>query len=198
MNRTKIFGVALILLLGISATKIAVKGNLLADAAVERSSHIVSYAPGYVSLDYPNGDVPEGTGVCTDVVIRTYRNGLGIDLQKLIHEDMKNNFDAYPSNRLWGLTSPDKNIDHRRTQNQECFFKRKGAKLLITDEAKDYHPGDIVYWGEIASGHVGVVTNKYTSDSIPMVVHNIGYGPQLEDFLFEYTITGHYRWYGGE
>ena len=168
-------------------------GAKLSDAAIERTNHQVRYSSGYIKLEYPNGDVPEGTGVCTDVVVRSYRNGLGVDLQKLIHEDMKANFDKYPSKRIWGATRPDNNIDHRRTQNQECFFKRMGGKLPITHDPEDYKPGDLVYWGDIATGHVGIVVDRYVDDR-PMVVHNIGGGPQCEDFLFDSRITGHYRW----
>ena len=168
-------------------------GVKLSDAAIERTAHHVRYSSGYIKLKYPNGDVPEGTGVCTDLVVRSYRNGLGIDLQKLIHEDMKANFDQYPSKQLWDASGPDKNIDHRRTQNQECFFKRMGGKLSITNNPEDYKPGDLVYWGDIATGHVGIVVDKFV-DGRPMVVHNIGGGPQCEDFLFGSRITGHYRW----
>ena len=107
---------------------------------------------------------------------------------------MKANFDQYPSKQLWGASGPDKNIDHRRTQNQECFFKRMGGKLSITNNPEDYKPGDLVYWGDIATGHVGIVVDKFV-DGRPMVVHNIGGGPQCEDFLFESRITGHYRWF---
>ena len=137
------------------------------------------------------GDIGEYYGVCTDVVIRSYRIGLNVDLQKLIHEDMVANFDKYPTN--WGLTKPDSNIDHRRTQNQECFFKRQGASVPITNNRDDYLPGDLVYYGDIASGHVGIVVNKFINGR-PMVVHNIGAGPKCEDFLFKSRITGHYRW----
>ena len=169
-------------------------GLKLSDAAIERTAHHIRYKSGYIKLEYPNGDVPEGTGVCTDLIVRSYRNGLGIDLQKLIHEDMKANFEQYPSKRLWGASGPDKNIDHRRTQNQECFLKRMGGELSITNNPGDYKPGDLVYWGDIATGHVGIVVDKFV-DGRPMVVHNIGGGPQCEDFLFESRITGHYRWF---
>ena len=100
-------------------------------------------------------------------------------------------YDKYPTN--WGLTKPDSNIDHRRTQNQECFFKRQGASVPITNNRDDYLPGDLVYYGDIASGHVGIVVNKFINGR-PMVVHNIGAGPKCEDFLFKSRITGHYRW----
>ena len=163
----------------------------LAKAALERTEHKVQYNGQYERMDYPNGDLVDWHGVCTDVIIRSYRNAYDIDLQKLIHEDMVANFESYPKN--WGLTKPDSNIDHRRTQNQECFFKREGVSVPITSNAQDYKPGDLVYYGDIASGHVGIVVDKYV-DGRPMIVHNIGAGPRCEDFLFKSRITGHYRW----
>tara|TARA_R110000803_G_scaffold71102_4_gene134168 strand:+ start:11976 stop:12551 length:576 start_codon:yes stop_codon:yes gene_type:complete len=166
-------------------------GGRLSDAAIYRSMQYVTYNGTYQSIKYPMGDIGEYYGVCTDVVIRSYRIGLNVDLQKLIHEDMVANFDKYPTN--WGLTKPDSNIDHRRTQNQECFFKRQGASVPITNNRDDYLPGDLVYYGDIASGHVGIVVNKFINGR-PMVVHNIGAGPKCEDFLFKSRITGHYRW----
>ena len=171
------------------------KGVLLSDAAIERTNHSVSYDGTYRQLSYPNGDLPDNVGVCTDVIIRSYRKALNIDFQKLIHEDMKKNFSKYPSKRIWGLTGPDKNIDHRRTQNMECFLKRIGAKQKISDDPVFYKPGDLIFWGDIASGHVGLVVNKKSTDGKRnLVVHNIGGGPQLEDFLFGSRITGHYRY----
>lgn len=165
-------------------------GSKLSMAALERTTHRVSYNGKYIRLTYPNGDVPDNLGVCTDVVIRSYRNAFNIDFQQLIYEDKKANVDIYP--RLWEHHIPDYNIDHRRTQNMECFLTRKGAKLPITNKASDYKPGDLVFW-DIAAGHVGIVVDKYVNGR-PMVVHNIGGGPRCEDFLFSATITGHYRW----
>lgn len=166
----------------------------LAIAAKERLAHEVRYDGRYISIPYPNGDVPENIGVCTDVVIRSYRT-TGIDLQKLVHEDMKRDFDAYPSKRIWGLSRPDANIDHRRVPNLQAFFKRHGESLDITQRAENYLPGDIVSWmlpGNLP--HIGIVVDEYDSASgRPLVVHNIGSGPQLEDMLFAYKITGHYR-----
>ena len=56
---------------------------------------MVRYLPDYVPIDYPNGDVPASTGVCTDEIIRVDR-GVGVDLQKEIHEDMVRHFAEYP------------------------------------------------------------------------------------------------------
>ena len=169
-------------------------GLELSKAAIERTTHFVIYDGGWKKLDYPGGDVPDSIGVCTDLVIRSYRDAFDVDLQKDIHEDMKSNFNKYPSKRIWGNTVPDRNIDHRRTQNLECFLKRKSADLPITDDPNDYKPGDLVFWADIASGHVGIVVNQYTNEGVPKVVHNIGAGPICEDFLFSHKIIGHYRW----
>ncbi|MDQ3687257.1 MAG: DUF1287 domain-containing protein, partial [Acidobacteriota bacterium] len=146
--------------------------------------------------DYPGGDVPAEAGVCTDEVIRSYRK-VGVDLQKEVHEDMKSNFSLYP--RQWGLTKPDTNIDHRRVPNLMAFFGRKGEALPITDSAKDYAPGEIVTW-DLGGGmtHIGIVVNVAASadSNRDLIVHNIGAGPKMEDVLFAWKITGHYRYTG--
>jgi len=164
-------------------------------AALERTQHVVRYDPAYVRLPYPGGDVPADTGVCTDEVIRAYR-AVGIDLQKEVHEDMATNFIAYP--RKWGRREPDPNIDHRRVPNLMVFFSRKGESLSITDRAEDYAPGDLVTW-DLGGGltHIGmVVERKMLFTRRYMIVHNIGAGPKMEDVLFDWKITGHYRYFG--
>jgi len=166
----------------------------LVEAALERTKSSVRYDGSYHAIDYPNGDVPANIGVCTDVVIRSYR-GLNIDLQKLVHEDMKDNFSKYPSKRIWGLKTTDKNIDHRRVPNLRTFFTRHGEKLSVTNKASDYLPGDIVSWmlpGNLP--HIGIVSDQKNSNNVPLIVHNIGFGPKLDDMLFAYKITGHYRY----
>ncbi len=165
----------------------------LVAAALERTEHFVIYNGSYRKIAYPMGDVPEHFGVCTDVVIRSYR-ALGIDLQQLVHEDMRTHFDLYPKN--WGMQKPDSNIDHRRVPNLQRFFSRHGRKLPISQHAEDYKPGDLVTW--VVGGsrpHIGIVTDKHKPGSKrPMIVHNIGWGPKLDDMLFDYPITGHYRY----
>lgn len=165
----------------------------LSDSALELTKQLVIYDPSYFSISYPNGDIPSGKGVCTDVVIRAYRK-LGLDLQKEVHEDMKTNFNAYP--KIWGLKSTDKNIDHRRVPNLMAFFKRKEADVFITDNPKDYLPGDVVCWnlgGAIT--HIGIVVDKKSKDgNRNLIVHNIGAGQVLEDCLFNFKIIGHYRY----
>jgi len=167
----------------------------LVAAALERTEHRVTYNGAYYRIDYPNGDVPAEIGVCTDVIIRSYR-AIGADLQQLVHEDMAADFDAYPSRRIWGLASTDRNIDHRRVPNLQTFFTRHGEPLPVSDNPSDYAPGDLVTWmlpGNLP--HIGIVTDTLSpSTGNPEVVHNIGAGPQREDTLFAYTITGHYRY----
>lgn len=167
----------------------------LSVAAVELTKQQVRYDPAYVKIAYPMGDVPAHTGVCTDVVIRAYRK-LNIDLQQLVHEDMKLNFAKYPQN--WSLKKPDTNIDHRRVPNLMKFFERKGTKLSITDVAADYKPGDIVCWN-LGGGitHIGIVSHKKSTDGKRyLLVHNIGAGQVLEDCLFSWKIIGHFRYAG--
>jgi uncharacterized protein len=168
----------------------------LVEAAVERTSHAVRYDPTYFQLAYPGGDVPSEVGVCTDEVIRSYRV-VGVDLQKEVHEDMAANFSAYP--RKWGLKKTDANIDHRRVPNLMAFFERAGAALPVTQEARDYKPGDVVTW-DLSGGltHIGIVVNVPSeADAERMqIVHNIGAGPKMEDVLFGWKITGHYRYEG--
>ena len=167
----------------------------LSDSTIILTKQDIIYDPSYFSIDYPGGDVPEGKGVCTDVIIRAYRK-LGIDLQKEVHEDMKTNFSKYP--KIWGLSQPDKNIDHRRVPNLMVFFKRYGEAKPITDNPDDYLAGDIVCW-DLGGGitHIGLVVNKKSSDGKRnLIVHNIGGGQVLADCLFDFKIIGHYC-YGG-
>jgi hypothetical protein len=168
----------------------------LVAAAIERTHHTVRYDSSYVGIPYPGGDVPQETGACTDEIIRMYR-ALGIDLQKEVHEDMARNFSAYPQKKRWGARRPDPNIDHRRVPNLMVFFERKGETLAITDRGEDYSPGDLVTW-ELRSGvpHIGIVVDRNAPAGHYMIVHNIGEGPKMEDVLFAFKITGHYRYYG--
>ncbi|WP_442871224.1 DUF1287 domain-containing protein [Agarivorans sp. 3_MG-2023] len=170
----------------------------LVEAALARTEHTVIYDGSYVALDYPNGDVPKHLGVCTDVVIRSYR-AIGADLQVLVHEDMRDHFSLYPSQRIWGLSGTDRNIDHRRVPNLQVFFARHGESFARSQQASDYQAGDIVTWmlpGNLP--HIGIVSDQLSAAGVPKIVHNIGLGPQLEDMLFSYQITGHYRYQPSE
>ncbi|KAF7766496.1 hypothetical protein PUND_a2337 [Pseudoalteromonas undina] len=171
----------------------------IVNALIHRTTQPVTYDGAYHKLEYPGGDVPANIGVCTDVLIRSYRQ-LGIDLQKLVHEDMQDNFRVYPSKRIWGLTKPDKNIDHRRVPNLQVYFERHAKVLTKSLNAEDYKAGDIVTWmlpGNLP--HIGMVVNEIAQGSgNQLIVHNIGRGPEMSDMLFAYTITGHYRFVPAE
>lgn len=164
----------------------------LVGAARKQIGVTVTYDPAYTALAYPNGDVPPDRGVCTDVLIRALREARGLDLQKAVHEDMKAHFSAYP--KTWGLSKPDKNIDHRRVPNLQTYFKRIGASLEVTTKPGDYRAGDIVT--SMLPGnlpHIMIVSDRKTEAGVPLVVHNIGRGAQEEDRLFAFPLTGHYR-----
>ena len=151
-----------------------------------------SYDPSYVGLSYPGGDVSLEKGVCTDVIIRSLRSAVGLDLQKLVHEDMKVEFSAYPN--IWGLKKPDPNIDHRRVPNLKTYFKRRGFSLPVTRRSEDYLAGDLVTCTVGRNlAHIMIVSEKKTASGVPFVIHNIGSGTKEEDRLFEFPITGHYR-----
>jgi uncharacterized protein YijF (DUF1287 family) len=149
------------------------------------------YDGSYRRLSFPGGDVPLERGVCTDVLVRAYRH-VGLDLQLLVNRDMSRSFHTYP--QLWGLAKPDPNIDHRRVPNLAVFFRRNGTTLPVSNRAGDYLAGDIVTW-RLSSGvpHIGLVSDR-SQGGRPLVIHNIGAGAQVEDVLFAYAITGHYRY----
>lgn len=172
----------------------AQSGEKLVASARKQIGVTVHYDPAYTTLKYPGGDGPADRGVCTDVIVRALRDGLSKDLQKLVHEDMAANFAAYPKN--WGLSRPDKNIDHRRVPNLQTFFKRQGYQLVLAaaKEPKKFLPGDIVTCTVPPHlPHIMIVSERKNNDGVPTVIHNIGGGTQEEDCLFEFPLTGHYR-----
>jgi uncharacterized protein YijF (DUF1287 family) len=181
----------LAMLISLSSFTPSLKMKKVIDKATWQSKQFVIYYGGYIKIKYPNGDVPKNLGVCTDVIIRAYRT-IGVDLQQLVHEDMLKNKAVYDKRQYSKMI--DKNIDHRRTNNLRTYFTRQHAKKAITDNAKDYLPGDIVFWN-IAGGHVGIVIDvKVPETDRYYVVHNRGRGPKKEDFLFRAPINDHYRW----
>lgn len=167
----------------------------IVENALEQTRITTGYTQDYIVIPYPGGDVPAETGACTDVVIRAFRSA-GVDLQRAVHEDMTENFSDYP--RKWGLTKTDTNIDHRRVLNLRKFFERLGKSVPVTLEGNDYRPGDVVSWDLDGNGmtHIGIVSNLWNPDSKRyLIIHNIGSGTRAEDRLFEWKITGHYRYF---
>jgi uncharacterized protein YijF (DUF1287 family) len=167
-----------------AATSATAFGQELASAARAQTRDLVVYSDEYRQIGFPMGDVPRFYGVCTDVVIRAYR-ALGIDLQVLVHEAR--------------IGTGDTSIDHRRTKTLRRFFERYGEKRPVTDFAEDYLPGDIVTYyrasGRTSQTHIAIVSDVIAPSGRPMIVHNRGWGPQLEDALFASDVTGHYRFH---
>jgi uncharacterized protein len=179
----------------------------IVDSAIAQTKVTRFYDPSYVRIPYPRGDVSLVTGVCADVIVRAFR-AASVDLQQRIHEDMRMAFAQYP--HLWGLRSPDSNIDHRRVPNIMTYFKRKGMNLEMpalfrstpspqalnsNQVTATFQAGDVVSW-DLGNGrlHIGLVVDRFNEIGIPLVVHNIGSGARLEDVLFEWRILGHYRY----
>jgi uncharacterized protein YijF (DUF1287 family) len=171
---------------------LAQPGRCLAEAARTQIGVTTHYDGRYASLSYPGGDVPLDRGVCTDVLVRAYRQ-FGIDLQELVHEDMRSVWAAYPN--LWGLSRPDPNIDHRRVRNLAVFLSRHGHVLRTAADPGAYSAGDLVTW-RLSSGvpHIGIVSDRRSGRGVPLVIHNIGAGVVEEDILFAFPMTGHYRY----
>lgn len=212
-RRAKILTVLLLLSLAPIAAESAEPHPLVAAARGQVGKTLV-YDPAYVSLAYPGGDVPIDRGVCTDVVIRAFRSAYVQDLQKLLHEDMTAHFALYPKD--WGLKKPDRNIDHRRVQNLQTYFKRQGYALALPKKTAatpstpaatavaptarpaaataDFRPGDLVTCTVPPNmQHIMIVSDRTTSAGLPLVIHNIGQGAREENRLLEFSMTGHYR-----
>jgi uncharacterized protein len=184
INRRAAFSglVALPLIPGVAGERLIPWEIRLIRAAREQIGITLSYDPSYVSLDYPNGDVPRARGVCTDVLVRAYRDAFGFDLQSAVHKDMAGAFSAYP--KIWGLTRPDRNIDHRRVPNLETYFRRHGTQLAVPGDLADWQAGDICTMrldGRLP--HVGIVSDRLTHRRHRCVIHNIGAGAAEDDIL---------------
>jgi len=191
-RRTMLLGAAAGLALPGCAQAQASPATQLLAAARKQVGVTVRYDPAYTALPFPNGDVPREKGVCTDVVIRAYRDALRLDLQALVNADMRAAFAAYPHN--WGLRGPDRSIDHRRVPNLRTWFARHHAALPIPRDASGWRPGDI--FTSLVGGHgthIGFVSDRRGPRGW-LIIHNIGWGAREEDALLDWPITGRYRW----
>ncbi len=179
------------------AAAVSAQGENPARAILEGAHRCVAKAPRYdgryVPLAYPGGDPGWEIGVCTDVVIRSFRHA-GIDLQRLVHEDILRAPEAYR------ITRPDPSIDHRRVRNLAVFFRRHARSLPLD---ADWRPGDIVIWSLSGSGypnHIGIVAETTGPSGHPLVYHHFprtalfsGH-PEASDCLHLWRILHHFRW----
>ena len=153
----------------------------------------MAYDSSYVRLDYPGGDLPIERGACTDVVVRALRDQ-GEDLQLLVHEDVTSALDEY--RERCSMTYADTSIDHRRVTTLARYFFRQGMALPVTTAEGDYRPGDIVSWNLGGATHIGVVSTQLVPRTQRYeVVHNLDRGAVIEDALFRWEITGHFRYF---
>lgn len=75
------------------------------------------------------------------------------------------------------------------------FFRRHGLSLSPSRDPAAYRPGDVVTWRlEGGLTHIGLVAERRTAAGVPLIVHNIGSGAKVEDMLFAYPVTGHFRY----
>lgn len=155
-------------------------GRSLACAALKQTSSPVIYWSRYRHIAYPGGDVPWYLGTCADLVVRAYR-AVGIDLQRLVYEELDG----------------DPNVGHRQVRNLRRFFARRGASLPISSIAGDYLPGDLVTYAlspvDSRRDHIAIVSSYIGPNGRPLIIHNRGFGPTIDDRLFDEPITGHYR-----
>lgn len=190
--KKNIIAILFILLIAYAGNVESIQISDLVEAARNQIGKTLRYDPSYQAIAYPSGDVPIDRGVCTDVIIRAFRSAYNFDLQKYIHEDMENHFSEYP--QIWGLSHPDKNIDHRRVPNLQAYFKRKGWELPLPDQLSEFETGDLVTCTVPPNlPHIMIVSDRRNRDNIPLVIHNIGSGAKEDDILSEYPLTGHYR-----
>ncbi|HEY5723879.1 MAG TPA: DUF1287 domain-containing protein [Allosphingosinicella sp.] len=176
---------------GLAKAQAAGRAARLIAAARAQIGVTVKYDPAYSRIPYPNGDVPRVKGVCTDVIVRAYRDAFGIDLQALVHADMRAAFGAYP--KSWGLSRPDSNIDHRRVPNLRAWLARRRATLPVPRNAREWRAGDIFTSLVGNRPHIGLVSDRRGPNSL-LVIHNVGQGTREEDVLLVWPITGRYRW----
>ena len=164
--------------------------------AIKTAINGADYQEGYERLKYPMGDISREIGVCTDVVVRAYRNA-GWDLQKLIYTDMLKRPTSY------GLRgkNPNRNIDHRRVRRLIVFFKKYFKPLPVKFNANQkgeevWLPGDLIFMDTLDKGrptHVGLVSARAGSDGEPMIINNWTYGYQTSEMSLRGSATYLYR-----
>ncbi len=160
-----------------STVKCHLAPTILADSARALENANVKYDPSYRQIPYPNGDVPQNIGVCTDVIIRAFRKAFGWDLQKSISQYRKSR--KLPTNT---------NIDHRRVKNPMPYFDQ--VKELKNNTSAPYKKGNITIWNlDGGQLHIGICVD----DNV--IIHNICCGQVVEPMYMQEKVIRNYTWY---
>lgn len=145
----------------------------------------IAKKPKYKSKYYGTGYPDDEYGTCVDVV------GFGLlyagyDIKELLNEDVLEYRDLY------SIDVVDKNIDFRRVQNLNVYFKNHAISLTTNlKEIESWQGGDIV----VFDGHIGIVSDKRNRKGIPFLIHHANPNQLYyeEDVMERYHIIGHYR-----
>lgn len=142
--------------------------------------------PKYKSQYYASGYPDDEYGVCTDVVAFGLKNA-GYDIMMLLNEDVKNH------RELYNIDVVDKNIDFRRVQNLNTYFKNNAISLTLDpNKIEEWQGGDIV----VFKRHIGIISDKRNYQGIPFVIHHANpYQISYEEDVLKTSgeIIGHYR-----
>jgi uncharacterized protein YijF (DUF1287 family) len=149
----------------------------------------------YVRIRYPAGDVPRELGVCTDVIVRAFRNA-GFDLQQLVHEDIVRARQSYPT-----VSRPNTDIDHRRVKSLLPYFERHMLErsAALDDPSDPLRPGDVVFMDTFptrpGSEHVGIVSDARSGSGRALVINNWDTGSVTKsmDLLGHIAVTKRFR-----
>lgn len=142
------------------------------------------YKSKYYSTGYPNDEY----GVCTDVIAFGLKDA-GYDLMELVNQDFLKNQKQY------NIKEIDKNIDFRRVNNLDIYFKNNHI-TLTTDLSKieEWQGGDIIVFKD----HIGIISDKRNKNGIPFLIHHANpiqknYEENILEIYGQDFIIGHYR-----
>ncbi len=142
------------------------------------------YKSKYYETGYPNDEY----GVCTDVVAFGLKYS-GYDLMELVNKDIINNKEEY------NIEIVDKNIDFRRVDNLNIYFKNNHISLTTDlSQIEEWQGGDII----VFKGHIGIISDKRNKKGIPFLIHHanpiqLNYEEDILELYGEDSIIGHYR-----
>lgn len=125
------------------------------------------------------------------VLVTAYQHGLGLDMVKLLHDDMASAFTEYP--QLWDERGVNAQMDQTRVKNWERFFHRSTPDV----QSEPVHVGDVIFWqleGKTTT-HLGIVVPGPGVHAAEMwVVHDLDDGVKWENSMQEMgRVIGRFR-----